>query len=43
MNHKAQFDMDVTRFDNFNEAFSLRHRSNTDNAPNNSLERTRGE
>jgi hypothetical protein len=40
MHHKRQFDMDVTLFDNFNEAFRLRHRSNTDNAPNTSLERT---
>jgi hypothetical protein len=42
VNHKAQFDMDATLFDNFNKAFQLRHRSNTDNAHNTSLERTRG-
>lgn len=32
INHRAQFEMDATLFDYFNEAFTLRHRSNTDNA-----------
>lgn len=41
VNHKAQFDMDATLFDNFNKAFQLRHRSNIDNTPRTSLERTR--